>query len=219
MSYPSPLTIDEAETLQKRLAGLVETTDRLPSTIERVGGADVAYEVGGERLFAAVVIQDAKTLSVLETGTHEDLAGFPYVPGLFSFRELPPLAEALRGLVQAPDLLVCDGQGFAHPRRFGLACHVGVVFDIPTIGCAKSRLIGQYDEPGEKRGDFSPLKHEGETIGAVLRTRDRTRPVFVSVGHRISLATACQWILRLAPHYRQPEPIRQANLLANRLRA
>jgi deoxyribonuclease V len=148
------LSVGEAEMLQARLAGLVERSDRLPRTIGRVAGADVAYETGGDRLFAAVVMQDLSTLRVLETGTHEDLAFFPYVPGLFSFREIPSLTAALAKLAQPPDLLICDGQGLAHPRRFGLACHLGVLFDIPTIGCAKSCLIGQYDSPGDRRGDF-----------------------------------------------------------------
>lgn len=218
LSHRWCLSVGEAEILQARLAGLVERSDRLPRTIGRVAGADVAYETGGDRLFAAVVTQDLRTLAVLETGTHEDLASFPYIPGLFSFREIPSLAVALAKLAQPPDLLICDGQGLAHPRRFGLACHVGVLFDIPTIGCAKSCLIGQYDSPGDRRGDYTLLTHEGETIGVVLRTRDRTRPVFVSIGHRISLPTACAWILRLAPRYRQPEPIRQANRLANHVR-
>jgi len=218
LSHPWCLSVGEAETLQARFAGLVEKSDRLPSTIGRVAGADVAYEAGGDRLFAAVVTQDLETLATLETGTHEDLACFPYTPGLFSFREIPPLARALAKLAYAPDLLICDSQGLAHPRRFGLACHLGVLFDIPTIGCAKSCLIGQYESPGDRRGDYSLLEHEGETIGAVLRTRDRTKPVFVSIGHRISLPTACTLILRLCPRYRQPEPIRQANQLANRIR-
>jgi deoxyribonuclease V len=218
LSHGWCLSVGEAQILQARLAGLVERSDRLPRTIGRVAGTDVAYEIGGERLFAAVVTQDLRTLAVLETGTHEDLVFFPYVPGLFSFREIPSLAGALAKLAHPPDLLICDGQGLAHPRRFGLACHLGVLFDIPTIGCAKSCLIGQYDSPGNRRGDYSLLTHEGETIGAVLRTRDRTRPVFVSIGHRISLPTACEWILRLAPRFRQPEPIRQANRLANHVR-
>jgi deoxyribonuclease V len=217
-SHPWCLSVDEAETLQARFARLVERSDRLPGTIGRVAGADVAYETGGDRLFAAVVTQDLKTLGILETGTHQDLACFPYEPGLFSFREIPPLARALAKLAHPPDLLICDGQGLAHPRRFGLACHLGVLFDIPTIGCAKSCLIGRYESPGDRRGDYSFLTHEGETIGAVLRTRDRTKPVFVSIGHRISLPTACAWILRLCPRYRQPEPIRQANRLANQYR-
>jgi len=156
-----------------------------------VAGADVAYESGGDRLFAAVVTQDLQTLAVLEAGTQQDLACFPYIPGLFSFREIPPLARALAKLAHAPDLLICDGHGLAHPRRFGLACHLGVLFDIPTIGCAKSCLIGQFDSPGDRRGDCSLLTYEGETIGAVLRTQDRRKPVFVSIGHRISLSSAC----------------------------
>jgi len=186
LSHPWCLSVGEAETLQARFAGLVERSDRLPRTIASVAGAGVAYETRGDRLFAAVVTQDLVTLATLETSTHEDLACFPYVPGLFSFREIPPLARALAKLAYAPDLLICDSQGLAHPRRFELACHLGVLFDIPTIGCAKSCLIGRYESPGDRRGDCSLLEHEGETIGAVLRTRDRTKPVFVSIGHRIS---------------------------------
>ena len=215
LSHPWCLSVGEAESLQTRFAGFVEKSDRLPRTICRVAGADVAYESGGDRLFAAVVTQDLQTLAVLEAGTQQDLACFP---GLFSFREIPLLARALATLAHAPDLLICDGHGLAHPRRFGLACHLGVLFDIPTIGCAKSCLIGQFDSPGDRRGDCSLLTYEGETIGAVLRTQDRRKPVFVSIGHRISLSSACTWILRLAPCYRQPEPIRQANRLANHMR-
>jgi deoxyribonuclease V len=218
LSHPWCLSVGEAESLQTRFAGFVEKSDRLPRPFCRVAGADVAYESGGDRLFAAVVTQDLQTLTVLEVGTQQDLACFPYIPGLFSFREIPPLARALAKLAQPPDLVICDGHGLAHPRRFGLACHLGVLFDIPTIGCAKSCLIGQYDSPGDRRGDCSLLTHEGETIGAVLRTQDGRKPVFVSIGHRISLSSACAWILRLAPCYRQPEPIRQANQLANHMR-
>ena len=218
LSHPWCLSVGEAESLQTRFAGFVEKSDRLPRPFCRVAGADVAYESGGDRLFAAVVTQDLQTLTVLEVGTQQDLACFPYIPGLFSFREIPPLARALAKLAQPPDLVICDGHGLAHPRRFGLACHLGVLFDIPTIGCAKSCLIGQYDSPGDSRGDCSLLTHEGETIGAVLRTQDGRKPVFVSIGHRISLSSACAWILRLAPCYRQPEPIRQANQLANHMR-
>jgi deoxyribonuclease V len=153
LSHPWCLSVGEAETLQARFAGLVEKSDRLPSTIGRVAGADVAYEAGGDRLFTAVVTQDLETLATLETGTHEDLACVPYMPGLFSFREIPPLARALAKLAHAPDLLICDSQGLAHPRRFGLACDLGVLLDIPTIGCAKSCLIGQYESPGDRPGE------------------------------------------------------------------
>jgi deoxyribonuclease V len=218
LSHRWCLSVDEGKTLQARLAGLMERSDRLPTTIGRIAGADVAYETRGNRLYAAVVTLDFETLSILETATHEDSACFPYISGLFSFREIPPLVRALTKLTRAPDLLIRDGQGLAHPRRFGLACHLGVLFGIPTIGCAKSCLIGYYDSPGNRRGDCSLLIHKSETIGAVLRTQDRTKPVFVSIGHRVSLATACATILQLAPSYRLPEPIRQANRLANHIR-
>jgi deoxyribonuclease V len=218
LSHRWCLSVDEAKALQARLAGLVERSDRLPTTIGRVTGADVAYETRGNRLYAAIVTLDFETLSILETATHEDSACFPYISGLFSFREIPPLVRALTKLTRAPDLLICDGQGLAHPRRFGLACHLGVLFDIPTIGCAKSCLIGHYHSLGDRRGDYSLLTHKGETIGAVLRTQDRTKPAFVSIGHRVSLATACACILRLTPFFQLPEPIRQANRLANCIR-
>jgi deoxyribonuclease V len=218
LSHRWCLSVDEAKSLQARLAGMVETSDRLPATIRRVAGVDVAYESRGNRLYAAIVILDFETLSILETTTHEDSTCFPYIPGLFSFREIPALVGALTKLTHAPDLLICDGQGLAHPRRFGLACHLGLLFDIPTIGCAKSCLIGDYHSPGDRRGDHSLLTQKGETIGAVLRTQDRTKPVFVSIGHRVSLATACACTLRLTPSYRLSEPIRQANRLANYVR-
>ena len=218
LSHRWCLSVDEAKSLQARLAGLVETSDRLPATIRRVAGVDVAYESRGNRLYAAIVILDFETLSILETTTHEDSTCFPYIPGLFSFREIPALVRALTKLTRAPDLLICDGQGLAHPRRFGLACHLGVLFDIPTIGCAKSCLVGHYDSPLDRRGNYSLLVHESETVGAVLRTQDRTKPVFLSIGHRVSLATACAMILHLTPSYRLPEPIRQANRLANHTR-
>ncbi len=128
--------------------------------------------------------------------------GFPYVPGLLSFREAPPILELLRGLSEKPDLLLVDGHGLAHPRRFGLACHVGLFSDVPTIGVAKSRLVGTYQEPGIERGSRSKLADRGETVGAVLRTRSAVRPVFVSIGHRVSLKTAIDLVLRCTSHFR-----------------
>jgi len=178
LSHRRCLSVDEAKTLQARLAGLVERSDQLSTTIGRVAGVDVAYEARGNRLYAAVVTLDFETLSILETATHEDSACFPYISGLFSFREIPPLIRALTKLTHAPDLLICDGQGLAHPRRFGLACHLGLLLNIPTIGCAKSCLIGDYHSPEDQRGDYSLLTHKGETIGAVLRTQDRTKTGF-----------------------------------------
>jgi deoxyribonuclease V len=154
---------------------------------------------------------DSKTLNVVETSVIEDASHFPYIPGLFSFRELPSISKAPDKLKTTPDLVVCDGQGIAHPRRFGLACHSRIMFDVPAIGCGKTRLYGQSEEPGLKRGNYAPLFDNNEIIGNVLRTQDNVRPVYVSVGHRISLEVACDWIIRLFPNYRMPETTRHAD--------
>jgi deoxyribonuclease V len=140
---------------------------------------------------------------------------FPYAPGYLSFRETPALLAALAGLRRRPDLILCDGQGLAHPRRFGLASHLGVLLDVPTIGVAKSRLVGTHGPVPEARGAWVPLRDGAETIGAVLRTRAGARPVYVSVGHRVSLETAVETVLRCAPRYRLPEPVRRAHVLAS----
>lgn len=213
------LSPDDAEKLQLDLATRVVREDQLPSAVRLVAGADVAYEKNGDRLFAAVVILDAITLDIVETAGASGVVAFPYVPGLFSFRELPPLCEALQRLNSSPDLIICDAQGVAHPRRFGLASHLGVLFDVPTIGCGKTCLLGSYSPPGANRGNSTPLVDRNEVVGCVLRTQTNIKPLFVSIGHRVSLDTAKAWILRLSPQYRQPEPIRQANRLANTSRA
>ncbi len=218
LTHSWSLSEDDARRLQSELAALVVAEDRLPAPVARVAGVDVAYDTASDRMFAAVVVLDAATLTVLETATAEAQASFPYVPGLFSFRELPPLAAALEKLAVAPDLVVCDGQGRAHPRRFGLACHLGVAYDLPTIGCGKTRLLGTFTEPGPGRGDWAPLIDGNETVGAVLRTQRGVKPLFVSLGHRVSLSTACDWILRLTPHFRLPETTRRANHWVNLLR-
>nr|NIR58182.1 endonuclease V [Gammaproteobacteria bacterium] len=145
-------------------------------------------------------------------------ATFPYVPGYLSFREVPPLLRAFERLGEAPDLLVVDGHGRAHPRRFGIACHLGVLLDLPTVGCAKSRLVGTYREPGPRRGSATRLLDGGEVIGSVLRTRDGVKPVYVSVGHRITLEEARRQLLRQSRGVRLPEPIRAAHAEVNRLR-
>lgn len=209
----------EAESIQRELAESVEARDRIRGDIRLIAGLDVAYETGGDRVFATVVVMDLASQETIETAVEVGTVTFPYVPGLFSFRELPPLSAALSKLQVSPDLMVCDGQGVAHPRRFGLASHVGVLFDIPTIGCGKSCLIGKYNEPAVDRGSQSPLYVGNDIVGTVVRTRASVKPLFVSVGHRVSLDTASNWILRLADKYRQPEPIRRANQLANEERA
>lgn len=200
----------EALRLQQELAAKVIKTDQV-NKIKLIAGVDVAYQKDNDKLVAAVVIIDAKTLEVVETATSEDKEQFPYIPGLFSFRELPPLIKAFAKLQHTPDLVVCDGQGYAHPRRFGLACHLGVIFDIPTIGCGKTRLLGEYQNPAATRGAIAPLVDHDEVIGNVLRTQTDINPIYVSIGHRVSLETACKWVLQLAPEYRLPETTRQAD--------
>ncbi|MCM3781630.1 deoxyribonuclease V [Neobacillus mesonae] len=206
----------EAFELQERLAKQVIQEDQV-SDIQFVAGVDVAYSKHTDKLIAAVVILDALTLEVIESSVVEDTARFPYVPGLFSFRELPPIIRAFEQLSTSPDLVVCDGQGIAHPRRFGLASHLGILYDIPAIGCGKTRLIGTFTEPDNERGATSPLIDGSETIGRVLRTQRNVKPIFVSAGHRISLVTACEWVLRLSPQYRLPETTRQADQLVRKV--
>ncbi len=206
-----------ARALQERLSGEVVECDRL-GPVRRVAGADVAYDRRGDSLFAAVVVLDAATLEVVETSSVEGKTRFPYVPGFLSFRETPPVLEALARLRTPPDLLLVDGHGRAHPRRFGIACHLGVLLDLPTVGVAKSILVGDPGEPGLERGRAAPLRDRGERVGTVLRTRSRVAPVYVSVGHRVSLRTAARLVLACGKGYRRPEPTRLAHLLVTSLR-
>lgn len=216
IDHPWPVDEAGATALQYRLAALVEQADRL-GTIRTVAGVDVAYDKHSSKLVAAVVVLNAVSLEVVASASAQDVERFPYLPGLFSFRELPAIAAALQQLDVAPDLIVCDGQGIAHPRRFGLACHLGVLFDVPTIGCGKSRLTGTEEATASERGASAPLRDGDDVIGCTLRTQDGVKPVYVSVGHRIALATACDWVLRLAPHFRLPETTRQADQYVKRL--
>jgi len=196
--------------IQERLRGLVERRDRI-GRVHRIAGVDVSIRDGRAR--AAVVVLNPD-LEVIESRTAEMRATFPYVPGLLAFRELPAITKAFRALDRPPDLAVVDGHGLAHPRRFGIACHVGVKFGVPSIGCGKSLFVGEHAPPGAQRGSWTELRHRGEIVGAALRTRDGVRPIYVSTGHRVSLRTAIRWILRLAPRYRLPEPVRAADALA-----
>ena len=213
--HPWTLTEQEAISLQKQLALQVKTEDQVKE-VQHIAGVDVAYHVAEDVLVAGIVVLDAASLQVVESVVVSDSVAFPYIPGLFSFRELPPLMKAFEKLQTVPQLIVCDGQGIAHPRRFGLASHIGLLYDIPAIGCGKTRLLGEYAQPDSHRGACSPLLDEGEIVGAVLRTQADTKPVFVSVGHGISLPTACEWITRLAPKYRLPETTRQVDQLVNK---
>jgi len=186
--------------------------DRL-DPLRRVCGIDVQYARNGSACAAAVVVA-FPGLEPVERSVAKRPVTFPYVPGFFSLREIPAALAALEGLRAKPDVLLCDGHGVAHPRRFGLACHLGILADLPSIGVAKSRLVGEHREPRFTRGAWAPLLDRGEEIGAVLRTREGVKPVYVSIGHRVSLATAIEIVLACSPRYRIPEPIRAADRLA-----
>ncbi|WP_086819942.1 endonuclease V [Allokutzneria sp. NRRL B-24872] len=207
----TPGTEAEAVEIQQRLRHRVELSGTDVSAARTAVGLDVDYT--GDRIVAAAVVLEVATLEVVQTSVAEGETIFPYIPGLFAFREVPTLLAALDGLDEAPDVLVCDGQGLAHPRRFGLACHLGVITGLPAIGVAKTPL-GRYEMPGPERGARAPLLHDdGGEVGAALRTRDGVKPVFVSVGHRTDLDSACALTLLLTPKYRVPETTRLADQL------
>lgn len=206
------LTISEAVRLQTELAGKVRI-EPLPKDVRYVAGADVSIGTGSGKLIAGVVLWDLRCRKVVEQAVVRAETEFPYVPGLLSFREAPAVLAAFRKFHRKPDAVMFDGQGYAHPRRFGLACHLGVLLDMPSVGCAKSRLIGTYREPGKGRGRWSKLLDGGEVIGAVLRTREGVRPLYVSVGHRADLRSSINLVLRCATRYRLPEPTRLAHQL------
>lgn len=208
------VTPAEARAIQARLARRVETADRL-GPLRRVAGIDIGFEEGGRVTRAAVAVLSFPALEPLEEAVAREPTRFPYVPGLLSFREVPAALAALERLAEAPDLLLCDGQGYAHPRRFGLACHLGVVTGIPSIGVAKSRLVGAHAALPEARGRWTPLVDGSERIGAVVRTRAGVRPVYVSTGHRVSLPTAVELTLACTRRFRLPEPARAAHHLAS----
>jgi deoxyribonuclease V len=206
-SFRVPASASEAIQIQKRLRDRVVRKGKVVPRI--VAGADVSYK--GDVARAVFVLM--RGLDVLEQVVVHESIPFPYIPGLLSFREIPPLLAAWRKVKTAPDVIIVDGQGIAHPRRLGIASHLGLVLDVPTIGCAKSRLCGEFEEPPLSRGAWSPLTHQGETVGAALRTRDRCNVVYVSTGHRISLESAISVVLACASRYRLPEPQRLADHL------
>lgn len=204
--------------LQANLARQVTITDRVTRPLERVAGVDVSYRRSGGLFHAAVVVLDYQSMAILETATASGEVTFPYVPGLLSFRELPILLEAFRQLSTPPEVILADAQGIAHPRRLGLASHLGLWLQLPTIGCAKNRLCGQGEMPAAEQGAWTPLCDAGETIGRVVRTKAGVKPLYVSVGHRVDLHSATEIVLHCCCGYRLPEPTRQAHLLSNRVR-
>jgi len=213
------VTPREARAIQQGLRAQVELGDRLPRRITRVAGADVAFDKARGVAIAGVVALRWPSLDVLERASAVCPLEFPYVPGLLSFREIPGLLAAFAKLKRSPQAVFCDAHGYAHPRRFGLACHLGLLLDVPTIGCAKSRLLGTHSQPGRARGDWTELHDAGETIGAVLRTRDDVNPIYVSQGHRVSLASAIALTLAAADGVRIPAPTRCADAYVREVKA
>ena len=211
------LSYSQAIELQKRLARQVKHTklDRQPKT---VAGLDCAFSKNGEKIIAAVVVLKLPGFELIETTDATKKVTFPYIPGLLSFREAPVCIAAAEKLRNQPDIFMIDGQGIAHPRRLGLAAHLGLFFDKPTIGCAKSRLTGQFEEPRLVKGAYAPLKDGNEIIGAVVRTRTNVKPVFVSVGHKCLLRDAIEITLTCTSKYRLPEPTRLAHQFVGKLK-
>lgn len=212
VTHPWDVTVEEAMDIQRRLAPMAHAAPPIAlDTVRLVAGVDVSY---ADRARGAVVVLRYPEMEVVEQATAVRDDTFPYVPGLLSFREVPVALDALARLRVTPDVLICDGQGYAHPRRFGLACHLGLVTGIASVGCAKTWLIGAYSQPREELGDRSPLLADDEIIGMALRSRSHTRPLYVSAGYRMTLEQAVEVVMRSLRGYRLPEPIRAADHLA-----
>ena len=209
------LSPKEAVELQKQFAYEVIREDRFDKPIETVAGIDLGYDQKTNTSRAGVVVLSFPQLEIIESSTAVIPTPFPYIPGLLSFRETPVAIKALEELRTTPDVIFVDGQGFAHPRRFGIACHIGLIVDVPSVGVAKSVLVGKFDELDETKGSTAPLMHKGEIIGMAVRTKDKVQPVYVSVGHNISLESAVDLVIRTNAGYRVPEPTRQADKLAS----
>lgn len=208
-----PGTIEEAAGFRKELARKIRISPA-GEKLRNVAGVDLAY--CGKTAVAAAVLYDLENFNLIEETVVLAEVRFPYVPGYLFFREGPAVLAALEKLGRRPDLLMVDGHGIAHPKKAGYACLLGALLDIPSIGCAKSRLVGEFEEPGREKGASSPLVYGGETVGSVVRTRNGVRPVFVSVGHMITLDEAVAVILRCTPKFRIPEPLRAADALAGK---
>jgi deoxyribonuclease V len=207
----------EAVALQRELAARVKLQP-LRSECQLIASCDVSFNIGSEILFAAIIVLNRTDFTVVEKVTIQDRITFPYVPGLLSFRELPILLKGFAQLQSRPDLVLCDGQGIAHPRRLGIASHLGLWLNTPTIGSAKNLLCGEYKEPGLSKGEKSPILHQKEVIGYALRSRNRVKPIYVSPGHLTDLETAVEMVMRLVDRWRIPVPIRLAHELSNAVR-
>lgn len=215
-NFPFPTDVETALALQEKLRHQVIAEDKF-GVIKYVAGVDVGYSDDDGITQAAVAVLNFPELELKEQAIAQLPTSFPYISGLLSFREIPAILDALEKLNITPDLLLCDGQGLIHPRRFGLACHLGVLVNIPSIGVAKSHYIGKYDSVSLEKGNWQPLIDEGEVIGAVVRTRTGVKPIYVSTGHKISLKTAINYVLKCTTNYRLPETTRWADKLASHI--
>lgn len=215
--HPWPVDQNEALKIQYRLREKVVIGGSLDG-VKLIAGIDTAFDHTNDILYAAVCIFDFPGLTECERVTASARAVFPYIPGLYSFREGPVIVNALTRLNTRPDLMMIAGHGIAHPRRFGLASHLGLILDIPSIGCARKRLVGQYDEVGPEKDSWSPLIVDNEEVGRVYRTRERVKPLFISPGHRTTVKEAVDYVIRCLGGYRVPEPMRAAHRLANRVK-
>ncbi len=207
----------EAISIQKKLASRVKICP-LPHRTQWIAAADVSYSKNSDRLFASLVLCHLPDFTVHERLAASARITFPYIPGLLSFRETPLIIELCNMLRQKPEIILCDGQGIAHTRRFGLACHIGLILDLPSIGCAKTKLVGDHKEVGPRKGQYQSLYYRKERVGVALRTRTGVKPIYVSPGHLADIPSSVRLVLRCCNSYRIPEPIRQAHLLANRVR-
>lgn len=211
------VTFPEAKRIQENLRKKVKTSGRL-GKVKTVAGADVAFSKDEKMFYAAVLVFDYPEFELLEVASSKRKAEFPYVPGYLTFREGPALLDCFRKLKRRPDVVLFDGQGIAHPRKMGEAAHLGVLVDLPSVGCAKSLLVGEYGRLGKKRGAEKPIVYKGEKLGVALRTRAGVKPIFVSVGHKVSLDEASRFVLNCARKYRLPEPTREAHIFVGKMR-
>ena len=213
------VSLEEAKRIQLQLKNKLTFHHKIDlSQIQIVAAADISYNRNDDQLYAAVVLVAFPDLILIDVYSNQAKASFPYIPGFLSFREIPPLLDIFKDLSLKPDILICDGQGIAHPRGFGLASHLGIILDLPAIGCAKSVLVGKYLEPSAARGSSSPLMYQDRQVGAVVRTRNGVRPVFVSVGHKLGLREAIKIVFQCSRKYRIPEPLRLAHHKVNEMR-
>lgn len=214
--HPWKVNVEEAIQIQEDLRDRV-ILEKTFSGVRTIGGGDVAYSRDRNFLFGAIVVLSFPKMETLDIATAHGEISFPYIPGLLSFREGPVLIKAFRKLKMKPDVMVFDGQGIAHPRGIGLASHMGLCFDLPSIGCTKTPLLDDFIHPGPSKGSFELIRREGKEVGAVLRTKDKVKPLFISPGHRIDLRTGIQLILDTCQGYRTPEPLRRAHRLSREM--